>query len=351
MKKTRIAILIVLLTALAWATPQTDRIQQKAARAQQMVVDAKLSGRSVDQILVLLGKVKTAGQSGRLDEAERLLDQALLQLDPPVHDHSLFHGAKAVRVLGYDGHIMEPSLSRDGRTMFFNNLNDMKKENTDIHRAERVDGLTFRYLGKVGHINSEHLEGVPTTTTDGRIFFVSTRNYRATNRTLHQSTIRGGSAQTVEGDFLRNQKPWLIMDIDVSPDGEYLYLSDTKMSQDDNGPVESNLRIAEASGSEYRLMSSRLTEKLNTRHLEYAPCISFDGKELYFTRGFRVNGGLRTQIMVARRSSVDSPFSKAEPVPGIDGFVEAPTISPDGRYLYYHKRTLKGFRLFRVERK
>jgi hypothetical protein len=52
-----------------------------------------------------------------------------------------------VTIRGYKGEAMEPFITRDGRYLFFNNLND-PAVNTNLYYAERVDDLTFEFRGE-----------------------------------------------------------------------------------------------------------------------------------------------------------------------------------------------------------
>ena len=88
---------------------------------------------------------------------------------------------------------------------------------------------------------------------------------------------------------------------------------------------------------------------VNSSDLEYAACISADGLTLFFTR---VNRGLTgdARIFMATRSSLTAPFAKPLRLTAIDGFVEGPTLSPDEKSLYYHRRDGDRFVLYRVTR-
>src|SRR5690348_17976129 len=77
-----------------------------------------------------------------------------------------------VMLEGYDGDAMEPFLSRDGRTLFFNNRND-PTDQTDLHWAERIDDTHSRYRGKIDGANSDALDGVATMSTTNRFCFIS----------------------------------------------------------------------------------------------------------------------------------------------------------------------------------
>ena len=76
--------------------------------------------------------------------------------------------------------------------------------------------------------------------------------------------------------------------------------------------------------------------------------ISKDGLELFYTRIGKTN--LKTAILVAKRSRVSDPFSEPEILGSIHGFVEAPTLTGDGKTLYFHKREGSKFVLFKVHR-
>ena len=81
--------------------------------------------------------------------------------------------------------------------------------------------------------------------------------------------------------------------------------------------------------------------------LNYAACTSANELEIFFTR---LNGN-EPAILMATRNSIAEPFGAAEPILAITGFVEAPTITPDGRSLYFHRRNPDGvFSIYRVTR-
>ena len=86
-----------------------------------------------------------------------------------------FSGPRAVAIVGYQDHAMEPFVSRDGRYLLFNNRND-PSENTDLHWAERIDDLTFRYRGRIDGVNTTVLEGVPSLDREGNLYFISPRS-------------------------------------------------------------------------------------------------------------------------------------------------------------------------------
>jgi hypothetical protein len=90
-----------------------------------------------------------------------------------------------------------------------------------------------------------------------------------------------------------------------------------------------------------------IMKNINTGALEYAPCISNDGLELYFTRAAP---GALPRIMVAARDSVNDPFSEPRILKHLTGFVEAPSISLDRKEMFFHKKVGETFVIYRAER-
>lgn len=272
---------------------------------------------------------------------------------PPVASSpgtTVFNNPERVTIQGYDGHAMEPFVTRDGRFLLFNNLNH-PSENTDLHWAERVDDLTFTYRGTITGVNTAALEGVPAMDRDNVLYFVSTRSYDQTFSIIHRGAFSDGAVSGVElVPGISKQQPGMVnFDVDVSPDGSTLYFVDSRFAN--GGPETADIVIAERRGAgfERAARSDEIMRNVNSSDLEYAACISADGLTLFFTR---VKKGLTgdARIFMATRSSLTAPFAKPLRLTAVDGFVEGPTLSPDERSLYYHRRDGDRFVLYRVTR-
>lgn len=256
-----------------------------------------------------------------------------------------------VVIEGWTDHAMEPFLSRDGRTLFFNNRNH-PPEITDLHWAERIDDLRLRYRGPIAGANSPALDAVPTLAADGRFCFVSLRDYQATSTSVFCGTWTGeGLAGVSRQDGASvNIHGRIVFDVDLSADGETLILADGQFT---GGPLPaaSDLRAARRVGGGYRLApeDDPLFAALNSSALEYAAALSPDGLTLAFTRLYGIAPFARTSIWLSHRSAVDEPFASPVRLKAAAGFVEAATFTPDGRALYYHKRQNGKFRLQRIE--
>jgi hypothetical protein len=265
--------------------------------------------------------------------------------------YDAFSAPARVQINGYDGDAMEPLLSRDGQFLFFNNRND-PSINTDLYIAERVDSLTFDFLGPVEGANTPALEGLPTLDTSGTIYFVSTRTYDDTFSTLYRGRFSEGRVSGVElVTGVSRQEPGIVnFDVEVSPDGSTLYFVDARFG--DDGPETANLVIARrtADGFERASNTDAMLRHINTGALEYAASISSDGQEMFFTRAQSITSGDSPAIYRTSRDRTAVPFDPPQRVSAIDGFVEGPTFSPNDRAVFYHKRENDRFVLYRVSR-
>ncbi len=270
---------------------------------------------------------------------------------PP--DKGPFSGpAERVVIAGYDGDAMEPFLSRDGRILLFNNLNG-KGVNTNLHWAARTGDLSFAYGGEIEGANTDALEGVPTLDAAGTLYFVSTRSYPETLSSLYRANFQDGRAtdvRLVEGAS-RKEMGIVNFDVEASADGKTLYAVDGRF---DGGPWprEADFVIVRKSDERFeRREEDRETlAALNTGDLDYAAAVSADECELFFTRMRPVLVFPQFAAYRSVRPDTDAPFGSPQRIDAIRGYAEAPTVSPDGRALYYHAKRNGRFVIERVAR-
>lgn len=269
--------------------------------------------------------------------------------DRSAPESRLYAHPQRVAILGYDGHAMEPFLSRDGRYLLFNNLND-PAVNTNLHYAERVDDLTFRYRGAVAGVNTPALDGVPTLDRRNNLYFVSLRSYESSLSTIHRGVFSHGRVASVAlvPGLSRRQAGHVNFDVDVSPDGNTLYFVDARFGR--SGPETADLVVAQRQGEGFvrRPDSAVLLQQVNTDALEYAPCISADGLTLLFTRARLSLVGGTVAIYVAQRARSTEPFGPPARLAALDGLVEAPTFTPDERAIYYHRKDGAKYVIYRA---
>jgi hypothetical protein len=356
------------------AQEMAQRLKAKAAEIQTGVRSWAAAGHDPNGIFAIMQQVRSAVDAGDPQKAEALLDQALKMLndgakpaDPsplPVYagkeqESELYVRPEAVSIEGYDGSAMEPFLSPDGRYLFFNNEND-PRVNTNLHFAERTGKLSFRYLGELPGVNSDALDAVATMDSAGHFYFTTTRDYARTMNSIYTGDFNGKGVRNVHpvpGNISPKTLGNINMDAGISPDGKTMYLSRAAIVPGATAPKRSDLIVARLTDSAFDIdpESDRIMKNINTDALEYAPAISADGLELYFTRASQLMAGQDApgallRIMVATRSSVGESFGEPRVLTALTGFVEAPTISLDGKEMFYHKKVGKSFVIYRAER-
>jgi hypothetical protein len=250
-------------------------------------------------------------------------------------------GEAPVVVRGYDGDLMEPFVTRDGRYLIFNN-NNTPPELTDLHIARSVDPVTFDYFGPLAGTVSDDLDGVASVDRDGTIYWTATKDYFDGFSVIHRGRFASAAvtgAEIVPG--LARGAGWLQFDAEISDDGGRLYLSEGYFG---NGRVErADIYLARRKGAGFAIdRRGRTFAAVNTRAQEYAPALSRDERVLIFTR-WRQAGVPR--LWIATRRDREARFGRPREMP-IPGYVEAASFSPDETLVYFHRRTGNGFRLF-----
>ena len=253
-----------------------------------------------------------------------------------------FADTQQVTVAGYAGDVMEPFISRDGTTLFFNNSN-AEAAATDLFYAVRVGPTQFTFKGRVGGTNwAGALDAVASLDRENNFYFISTRSYRTDLNTVFAGRYRSGAVTSVKPvvGISRRHIGYLDSDAEINAAGDRLYYTESLFTGD-AVPQSSVLKVAARSGNDLTPLanSDRLLANVNTATLVYAPSTSSDGLELYFTRLDRARQGPEPHIYVAVRSKTSDPFGPPVRITAAAGFVEAPSLSGDGKYLYYHVKT------------
>jgi hypothetical protein len=141
-------------------------------------------------------------------------------------------------------------------------------------------------------------------------------------------------------------------DAEISGDGSTLYFVDGDF-RSPSPPKSAEIVIARRRGGEFvrRPRSREVFKRINISNaLQYAPPISEDELEIFFTRFNPNTRPLQPEIYRAVPRSIAESFGTPQKVSAITGFVEGPTLGGDARALYYHKREGGRFAIFRVAR-
>ncbi len=260
--------------------------------------------------------------------------------DPTPAPYTAFADPVDVTIAGYTGDAMEPFISKDGQFLFFNNRNDPSVD-TNLFYAARVDDRTFAFRGAVAGANSTALDGVASLDQLGNFYFVSTRSYATTFSTIYSgawSAASGVANVAVVAGVSRQQGGAVNFDAEISADGQTMWFDDGRYSP--LGALQSaSIAVASRQGAAFvrQVDSAALLAAVNSNGLNYAPSISVDGLELFFTRIETMASGVAPAIYRSTRADIRSAFGPAAPVAAASGFVEAPSLSADGHLLYFHK--------------
>ena len=255
--------------------------------------------------------------------------------DLPVTD--AFTASGCVEIAGYDGDAMEPFIVPSSGDLLFNNSN-AQPELTDLLWARATRDGGFEYAGPVSGANSNALDAVPSVDESNRIYFVSTRAYAQTYSTLFTGQWSRGDVKDVEPvrGISRELPGFVNFDAEISRDGDSLFYVEGRFSGS-AVPDSADIALAHRMGERFvrDAFSDVLLATVNTPALEYAPAVSVDRRELFFTR---LDRSARTiAIYRVTRSGAGQAFGPAERVAAADGFVEGPALSPDGSILYFHR--------------
>ena len=247
---------------------------------------------------------------------------------------------------------MEPFISTDENYLFFNNLND--GINTKLYYATKINDSTFNYVGELIGTNqtiTPYLDAVADIDSKGNFYWTSTRNYPAELDNLFHGTFNSGNVidiERVRGDFNMNVPGWLIMDHGISFDGQFLYFNNARFDDTNcQGPCETTMGIAQKdSDSTFKTLpnSASILQNINDpNYIYYAPCISSDNLELYFTRYSKgqITSSTVFEICVAVRNTSIAEFSIPKVLFSevISDLIEAPTLTTDKNIIYYHRKT------------
>jgi hypothetical protein len=258
---------------------------------------------------------------------------------------------RKVVIKGFKGNAQEPFISRDSKYLFFNDFNPNDAANhKKMHWATRIDDVTFEYKGKLEGVNgSGGVDGAPSMDENNNFYWISTRSYFEDFITVYKGKFTGNEVVGIEkvtGNYQVKKPGDLHFDVEVSKDGEELYVVNSVMK--DDAPVEANFMLASSNGA--KLTQSTISS-LNTNSLEYAASISSDELEVYFTRVAEVSIDADFGIFVAKRDSINEPFGQPERITSVgSGFLEAPAINDLGNLLYFHKLDRNKFSIYVVER-
>jgi hypothetical protein len=269
---------------------------------------------------------------------------------------ALFSNPIEVAITGYAGSAMEPFISEDGISLFFNNPTEGNLDG-DIHYAQLVSDNTFQYIGLVEGVNTGEFEGAASMDSFGNFYYTSLAGYQQTLLSIYGGSFTFSNGQVVnpvavDQNLTLNQPGMVDMDAVISSDGETLILAIGKFTTN-TFPDEASFIIANKVNGVFTKLtnSDELLVNINTGLLEYAASLSANGLELFFNRTDLTQNPFEFTIMVATRASQSEPFGVPQKIEAISGdAVEGACVTADGKELYYHQKINGVFKIFKVTR-
>lgn len=269
----------------------------------------------------------------------------------PIVNDIAYENPLEVTINGYTDHAMEPFLSPDGQTLFYNSQNT--GINTKLYYASRISDTEFEFKGEVAGANetqSNQLNAVPDLDETNQFYWTSVRDYPDKLDNLHFGTYANGAVTSVgrvQGDFYVGQAGWLVMDHGISFDGQTLFYNNARFDEQNcEGPCETFLGMAkkETNGIFNKITDSDsvLAQINDANFIYYAPSITKDELELYYTRyrAGTVVPSTAIEICVSIRANKTDAFGSPSVLfsSTILTIVEAPTLSTDKSLMYYHQK-------------
>ncbi len=267
---------------------------------------------------------------------------------------------QAIEILGLPAtmNAMEPQVSINEGYLFFNNGNGDGAVQMDLFYATKISDTKYQYQGLLGGVNDpNNLDGTPAIDANFNFYFVSTRIYGTNYDTVFGGTFNtNGSVTNIveKGQNITDANPGdVTMGIDVTLDGNWMFLSRAHFTDFSKPPVTADIDLAYKSSGVWVRAPSNQFQKVNTpQYLEYATAMSNNGLELYFTRAYDITVESSLKIMVSKRKNADDIWGAPQEIAAIQGNItEAPCLSTNERHLYYHKKDSNGrSRIYRVTR-
>jgi hypothetical protein len=243
-----------------------------------------------------------------------------------------------VQIDGYDkagDHKMEVGVSTDGTTLFFNNSNE-KPMRTDVFYATRVknNDTHFTFRGPIQGVNMPNtLDATPAIHDQNSVLsFVSTRGEKPH---VYWGKYNNGRVTEATPLPINISSPNFILGMETNGDLDTIFFTYRSLKDRDYMDIS----MATWQDDTYIVPSNwdKILQNVNTSDMEYAPEITTDLLELWFTR-LAADKKSAHVIHRATRNNIHEPFSKSTPHPTIFGPAEAPTLTGDNNTMYYHCR-------------
>jgi hypothetical protein len=168
----------------------------------------------------------------------------------------------------------EPFISPDGQKLFF-------VRNAHIYVSIKDVNQQWSTPSKLGSpVNSSAQEWHPTVTSDGTLYFGSTRNNPPGGLNIYRSRLEDGQYKQVEKLDSTINSQYGAWDPFISPDESYMIF--TTIQPDGYGNEDQYISYRKEDGTWSN--PNNLGSAINTTAIEYGSYISYDDKYYFFSR-------------------------------------------------------------------
>ncbi|MCP4724415.1 MAG: hypothetical protein GY863_05250 [bacterium] len=181
--------------------------------------------------------------------------------------------------------VQAPSFSQDGKRFYFQAAIEGGYGSLDIWYVDMKEKNWSKPINFDPAINTSEMEGQPSFTSDGTIYYAATQEGSGWNRGIYRSRMVG--SKFTESQVLNGLINTQYIDVYpfIAPDESFLLFSSSRPSMD-----EQNLRIYVSFRSEGDIWSKpvNLNAKMNFDESSRFPYLSPDGKYLFFQSAGRI---------------------------------------------------------------
>jgi hypothetical protein len=206
-------------------------------------------------------------------------------------------------------------------------------------------------LSGVNEANNPQLNAVAGLDISNNFYWVSFRDFPTERDNLFYGSFNNGNVINngrIHGDFYNYGAGWLVMDHGISVDGQTFYYNNARFDGTNcTGPCETFIGIAKKTANDTFMKtidSDIILQNINnSAYIYYAPYITQDNLELYYTRYLdrAITNSTIAEVCVATRTTDTDIFSEPKVLFSdtlINNIVEAPTLTTDKQLMYYHKK-------------
>lgn len=271
-----------------------------------------------------------------------------------------------VQLDGYTSSAKQPKISSDDQVLYFRDQPATDSSEMQIYYAQLQGNGHYLYTDALfGAVDPTHMDLSPAIDSSNNFYFVSDRSLASSNQSIFSGAIGILSGTTLQltslasADVAVAPSSSLIMntDIDVTWDGAQAIV--TQSTRGSNTYPESMRLVLYDVAS--RTLATNATSSATLSAVNVSGCYTYTGTlsqdklELYYTVYPYAGTSLsEARIAVSKRATTSDPFGAGSAISAIStSFMpEAPSISLDGKTLYYHRfdSSTGRFQIYKVTR-